>query len=177
MSLNNCFTVSDRKFSAQTEKMWEKYHELRVSDSFTGEWDKLFQDSLGKQAMPTLFQYVSRQVFKELLANDHALYVMLIKLYNRVQENALRYVGGFVCRKVRQQITESSLPHKEDTLLLTIGLCGDEADEDRGTETWTNEIDRGGLWHISDDTYSVFLILEDQIRHRLQVTALKKLDE
>ena len=62
-------------------------------------------------------------------------------------------------------------------LLLTIDLCGDEADEDRGSETWTNEIDRGGLCHISDDTYSVFLILEDQIGRRLQVTALKKLDE
>ena len=37
VSLNNCFTVSDRKFSAQMEKMWEKYHELWVSDSFTGE--------------------------------------------------------------------------------------------------------------------------------------------
>ena len=156
VSLNNCFTVSDRKFSAQTEKMWEKYHELRVSDSFTGEWDKLFQDSLGKQAMPTLFQYVSRQVFKELLANDHAV----CDAHNDIQpspltweeENALRYVGGFVCRKVRQQITELSLPHKEDMLLLTIALCGDETDEERGTETWTNEIDRGGLWHISDDT-------------------------
>ena len=94
VSLNNCFTVSDRKFSAQTEKMWEKYHELRVSDSFTGEWDKLFQDSLGKQAMSTLFQYVSRQVFKELLANDHAV----CDAYNDIQpspltweeENALR---------------------------------------------------------------------------------------
>ena len=181
VSLNNCFAVSDRKFSAQTEKMWEKYHELRVSDSFTGEWDKLFQDSLGKQAMPTLFQYVPRQVFKELLANDHAV----CDAHNDIQpspltweeENALRYVGGFVCRKVRQKITESSLPHKEDMLLLTIALCGDEADEDRGTETWMNEIDRGGLWHISDDTYSVFLILEYQIRCHLQVTALKKLDE
>ena len=156
VSLNNCFTISDRKFSAQTEKMWEKYHELRVSDSFTGEWDKLFQDSLGKQAMPTLFQYVSRQVFKELLANDHAV----CDAHNDIQpspltweeENALRYVGGFVCRKVRQQITELSLPHKEDMLLLTIALCGDETDEEWGTETWTNEIDRGGLWHISDDT-------------------------
>ena len=125
--------------------------------------------------MPTLFQYVSRQVFKELLANDHAV----CDAHNDIQpssltweeENALRYVGGFVCRKVRQQITESSLPHKEDMLLLTIALCGDETDEDRGTETWTNEIDRGGLWHISDDTYSVFLILEYQIRRHLQVTA------
>ena len=115
------------------------------------------------------------------MANDHAV----CDAHNDIQpspltreeENALKYVGGFVCRKVRQKITESSMPHKEDILLLTIHLCGDEADEDLGTETWTNEIDRGGLWHISDDTYSVFLILEYQIRCHLQVTALKKLDE
>ncbi len=65
------------------------------------------------------------------------------------EENALRYVGGYVCRKVQCKIKKSSLAHKAEMLDLVMDLCGDEVDEDEGTETWTNEIDRGGLWHIS----------------------------
>ncbi len=45
-----------------------------------------------------------------------------------------------------------------------IEFYGDELDDD-ATEEWTNQIDRGGLWHINNDMYLVFVIIEDEIRN------------
>ena len=49
--------------------------------------------------------------------------------------------------------------------------AGDELDEDGGTETWLNMIDRGGLWHVNDQTYSLFNIMEDEIRRFFTLSA------
>ena len=61
------------------------------------------------------------------------------------EENALRYVTGYVCRKVRVNLESSSIPNKDDMNLCVMELSGDEMDEDRGTDEWTNLTDRGGL--------------------------------
>ena len=57
-------------------------------------------------------------------------------------------------------------------ILCLIELGGDELFEERGTETWTNMVDRGGLWHISDQTYSIFLIMEEVIRQHLTLSGI-----
>ncbi len=52
-----------------------------------------------------------------------------------------------------------------------MNLCEEEMDEEEGTETWTNELDRGGLWHISDETHAL-------LRGHLRVAStITKLDE
>ena len=60
-------------------------------------------------------------------------------------------------------------------LFFCMELCGDEEGDER-TEFWTNAIDRGGLWHINDNTYMIFCIIEDEIRQHLKVSALKVMD-
>ena len=49
-------------------------------------------------------------------------------------------------------------------VLLLMECAGDELSDNVGTETWTNMIDRGGLWHINDQTYSLFNIMEEEMR-------------
>ena len=44
-------------------------------------------------------------------------------------------------------------------VLLLMEWAGDD-----GTETWTNRIDRERLWHINDQTYSIFNIMEEEMR-------------
>lgn len=93
------------------------------------------------------------------------------------EENALRYVAGYVCRKLRKSLDSSSLPSKEDMILCVMELSGDEMDEERGTEAWTNLIDRGGLWHVSDQTYSLFATMEEEIRQHLSLATASKQQE
>lgn len=54
--------------------------------------------------------------------------------------------------------------------------AGDELDEDCGTELWTNMIDRGGLWHVDDQTYSIFSIMEEEIRKYFRKGSYKQLN-
>ena len=88
------------------------------------------------------------------------------------EQNALRYVAGYICRKVRDRLESSSLPKKNDMILCLIELSGDEVFEERGTELWTNTVDRGGLWHISNQTYGVFVIMEEIIHGHLSLAGV-----
>ncbi len=36
-------------------------------------------------------------------------------------------------------------------------LAGDEDNQDAGTESWINMLDRGGLWHVNDEVYELFV--------------------
>ena len=69
----------------------------------------------------------------------------------------------------------SSHPHKEDMILFISDFSGDEWDEACGTEEWTNAIYRGGLWHIKDNTYTIFYLIEEEIRSHFKAQAAKTL--
>ena len=51
-------------------------------------------------------------------------------------------------------------PLQDGAEIALIELAGDEMDEDAGTEDWINRIDRGGLWHVNDDVYGLFVEME-----------------
>ncbi len=70
----------------------------------------------------------------------------------------------------------SSLPHKDAMILLMCEFSGDKLDEEQGTEQWTNAIDRGGLWHVNDNTYFIFYLMEEEIRKHLVISSVKTLD-
>lgn len=173
-----CF-VSRRSMKMREESMWQEYHTLRVSDGFRDGWEKFIQQTIGQAASPTFFQYVSHEIFKDLVKEQHELPESAEDQASHItneEENALRYVSGYVCRKVQGKLKSSAHPQKDDMMLFISDLSGDEWDEARGTENWTNAIDRGGLWHVSDDTYLVFYLMEEDIRKQLLVKSAKTLD-
>ena len=47
---------------------------------------------------------------------------------------------------------------------MLMECAGDEANEEGGTETWLNLVDRGGLWHVNYLTYGLFMIMEEVTR-------------
>ena len=48
-------------------------------------------------------------------------------------KNALRFVAGYVCRKVRTSLERSSIIGKDDMIFCIMSFAGDEED-DGGTE-------------------------------------------
>ena len=55
----------------------------------------------------------------------------------------------------------TSRQRKSEMVLLLMECAGDELEETGGTETWMNMVDRGGLWHINNQTYSIFVFIEE----------------
>ena len=81
------------------------------------------------------------------------------------EENALRYVAGYVCRTVEDKIQQCKYGEKEKESMvrslkeMTIG------DVDDNSGAWLKMIDQGGLWHINDKVYAVFTIMEEHTRY------------
>ena len=68
----------------------------------------------------------------------------------------LRYVLGYaVCHALTARVMSSNHPQKKELLLCLGDLTTDEQDEQlSNTEDWTKLIDRGGLTHVNDNTYT-----------------------
>ncbi len=161
--------------------MWKAYHRLRSSKTFRCDWNRFLQSSIGHRAHPGFFQFVSHHILQELIkaefplppatqSSEHPDRPLTFE-----EQNALRYVAGYVCRKVREDLESSSSTMKDDMIFCVLSLAGDETDEDGETEVWVNKIDRGGLWHISDSTYMLFAIMEEQIRRYFTTRAITQL--
>ena len=61
-------------------------------------------------------------------------------------------------------------------MLLIMDLCGedDASDDSSKAERWTSMIDRGGLFHVSDSTYTLFHAMEEEVRDQLRKTPAHK---
>ena len=95
--------------------------------------DKFLLTSLCQPALPTFYQYVSHYVFNSLLElelkftetsqinKSEATCPMTLE-----EEDALHYVGGYVCHKVRDKIIKSNVKDKELLIFFCFELCEDE---------------------------------------------------
>ena len=127
-------------------------HRLRSAETFVHDWQVSFCFSVKMKAFPSFYQFVVHTVFKELIKMHYPVSCCEgneTELPSRPltceEQNALRYVAGYVIRKLRERIDSSSNPRKDEMVLLLMECAGDEMDSDGGTEMWVNMIDRGGL--------------------------------
>ena len=129
-------------------------------------------NSIGQKAFPAFFQFVTHTIFKWLMKAQYPLADGSAtespgRPLTYQEQNALRYVAGYVIRKLCSQYEASHHPKKNDVIFFLFELAGDEVVEDGDTEAWTNIVDRGGLWHINDLTYTLFVTIEEVVRRFL----------
>ena len=55
--------------------------------------------------------------------------------------------------------------------------AGNEDNEVTSSQQWTNSIDRGGLCHVKDVTYMVFVAIEENLRHHLKVSNTSEMND
>ena len=68
--------------------------------------------------------------------------------------------------RLLKKLRQSTHASKEAMIFCVYELCGEEEDE-QGTETWLNKLDRGGLWHANDMAYALFYAMEVEVRSHL----------
>ena len=77
------------------------------------------------------------------------------------EENAVRYVGGYIIRSIRKDCM-----HDKDILVELNHLCNnDDNSEPSESEEWMCSIDRGGLIRIGDGLHQTLCCIEYRIRH------------
>ena len=165
--LQTCFPGSlSTSLKTKREKIWKSFHLLRVSDSFVSLWHN-FLDSISLEKNPLFFQYVTDQVFQELITQHFTVSQTAaaspVPPLTYEEINALRYVAGYVCQKVKKNIETSKHPHKGVLLLCLMDLC-DEDEEVSESADWVHAVNRGGLCLVSEATAMLFHEMELLVR-------------
>ena len=185
--LKTCFQSKVKSLHLRRERMWGMYHQLRTSDTFRCKWKKFLESSVHVSSSPCFCQYVTNEVFKQLIKLEFPLPSVAKDIVScqptshpltQMEKNALRYVAGYVCRKVRDNLKKPSCKVSDkENMIRCLEEISSGTDEECDAEEWTRMIDRGGLWRINDDIFSLFVIMEEEIRQKLTKDSASKFKE
>lgn len=160
---------------AAREKMWAKYHSVRNSEEFVSLWTAILQES-GVCAIPICYQTVTDKLFEKRIqfhcpvATPSVLESEEDVTLTYEEENAIRYAAGYVLRSVRKKVMKSQHANKENIVETIDSLAQNcDVDDDDVSSEWVTLVDRGGLIHISDDLYRVFVAIELEVRKFFRV--------
>ena len=171
-TLSPCFSTTCKKVTTTREKMWEKYYKIRSTDEFKAKW-KRFLHLSGAVASPTLYQHITDLVFNHLIkkhfTTSHTQPTQSDSIppldYN--ERNAIRYISGYLTRSVYHKLNKSKHKYKDELCLCLCEINDVEPEEMNESSEWTKEIDRGGLKHVTNMTYMMFVSAEEEIRKHL----------
>ena len=96
---------------------------------------------------------------------------------NYKEHNALRYTAGYVIRALTTKIERSGNPLEKELILCLAELTENHGDTEHSSEEWLNTIDRGGLKHVSDITYMLFVAMEVSLCKHINSTPASALPE
>lgn len=150
--------------------MWTHFHCLRSSREFCDKWET-FLRSLQMPTCPIFYQHVTANVMEHIIrqklpvTNSSTGSQSTSLTYE--EENAIRYVGGYVIKSVRAKLKS---PQDDELTLGLDELCITDDDvEPAESEEWLCSIDRGGLTRITDDAYLLFVSIETSVRRHFHI--------
>jgi len=151
------------------DKIWESYFYIRSQETFINRLTVFLHATNSPVGTPVLYQHLTDIIFKDMLHTRYSVSTSATE-ENPVpltddEANAMRYVAGYMCRHLRKKIETSCHPLKEEMVLCLMTMVKDKDDTSSGPcEEWTDLVDRGGLWHVRENTHSFFLCLEEELR-------------
>ena len=175
-------TQSNVSQKVMRERIWTAYHLLRTSDDYTSDWKDFIQKTGIVELSAIFYQYVGDYIFKQMITLKYPLTnqetcVEESETLSYEELNGLRYAAGYVPRAIRKKVTKSGHPLKKDLLVCLSQLEETDNITRDDSHDWINAIDRGGLIHINNDTYELFLAMEKELRVHLKSTSPPTLTE
>ena len=178
--LEGCFGGSHASLKGRKEKMWETYFKIRSSELFKHKWvEFLAQFDGSNHHCPVFYQFVTDAIMEQLIKRNFPVEVNQVEeevSLDYEEHNALRYTAGYVTRSLTTKIERSGNPLRKE-LILCLAEFTEESDGEHASEDWLNAIDRGGLKHVSDIVYMLFVAMELTLRKHLNRTNASALPE
>ena len=91
-----------------------------------------------------------------------------------VEENAIRYTAGYVIRQLERMYSKFNSPTQESTECIaalrkmTERLTPSDASQIQSKSCqWTKLIDRGGLYHVQDIVYELFVVIDSVVNDKV----------
>ena len=151
------------------------FYQLQVSKLFQDKWSDYLE----------LIQLTGKAIFFQNCTS--ILYDNIIKLkfpipdntepladaFNFEEENAVRYVGGYVIAALKKKYHSD----KETVAGLNQLMDKNTGINKATSATWVQEVNRGGLTMITDQAQGAFMSIEASIKSKLRVNKAHKMDE
>ena len=162
------------------EKLWRKFHSSRNAKDFKSKWMEYLIHLKITDATPLFYQNVSQELFETLISqkcliNDHGISTKYIQHMTLDEENAVRYVAGFVIRAVKDKL---KVPNDQEILdiLNSMVHVQDASSTFTSSEDWVKSINRGGLVQITEDAHRLFCAIEYYVRSQLHTSNMCSMD-
>ena len=155
--------------STQRERLWSHFE-------LTTMWRE-FLSSIGVDPKfytdPILIQVIARCLFEKLLKlvlQTASPTVSSPPHITTDETNAIRYVGGYILKKIRNKYKSTK---SNEILIQFIETLHPNEDENGGdiaetfleyTTRWINKANRGGLFKIADNVYQTYYAMEVVLR-------------
>lgn len=146
--------------------IWSRFHQLRCSTAFQQKWKSFFL-AVSLMHVPIFIQTVSSRIFDYLLKEKFPLSQCTTDEHytphlTYEEENAVRYVGGYVVRTLKKQVSRD-----EEVVVALNDLVESVDQEAEESEEWLGSIDRGGLIYITNSTFQCLCAIEYALRRHM----------
>lgn len=157
------------------DKLWRNFFLLCSSTSYQQKWEDFLAPILTEKSSTALFYQRVTDILFRLMVKSHYQIASSkpTASLNDQEANTLRYAAGFVCRHLRKKIERSTHMLKEELIVCLMTLVkGVQHPESTGSnEEWLVSVDRGGLWHVRENTFYFFCALEEEVQLQLKQLA------
>ena len=162
--------VKSYKLAAtKRDKLWRFFHQFSLNEGYTAckKCDKAMElnahEMFWQLFLEKGFLREVNKALKPSLASDTAC-ASRPREVSDVEENAIRYIAGYVIRKLEvkyaKQKTESGMECTTALKEMAGQLHTRQKITEHHSANWTCLVDRGGLYHVEDIVYYLFVALE-----------------
>lgn len=167
-----------KSLATKYEKMWAGYHELTIGNELSSLWRSTFECVENPLHFQQFMQLVTRRVMDEAVKTafvfeSEATASPQAQMLKADEEQALRYVAGYVPMKLKKKYEKQP----NNVHALNYMACLNVMSEEKGvdveflqyTKLWVEQVNRGGLFQVNNDTYLIFRAMELASRRVLSV--------
>ena len=163
-------TISAHSRQRAREKALSRFHQLRVA-TLPDIWMRIAAQLACPPTKAAVMQAINRFIFCELLlkhfscidaTQQHETSIKEWKDLFPDEEMAVRYASGFVTNKLMKTFMKKRC-HKARQFvecLSHMAIDGDETSFLQYTRTWSQAVNRGGLFEVSEATFLFFKSIE-----------------
>ena len=178
--VNQLVQIVDQSFSSTTsqlnrEKLWMCFYQLQASKMFQNKWSdylKLLQ--LSNKA--TFFQNCTSILYDNIIKMKFPVHDNIeppAGEFNFEEENAVRYVGGYVIATLKKKYQSD----KEIVAGLNQLMDKSTGINKATSATWVQEVNRGGFMLITDQAQDAFMSIEVSTKSKMRINKAHKMDE
>ena len=168
-SVQQCRLVTTKR-----EKLWVLFHRFSLEDGI--EICKACDVALNLSAPETFWQLLLEKEFLKAITMSEQAQASSstaqtsdstsARQLTFVEENAVRYTAGYIIRKLEKKYSHKNTQENMECLRALREMAGklstrpQDATSCSQSSKWTRLTDRGGLYHVEDVVFELFVVLE-----------------